>query len=115
MTSTLATIKTHPLQITTMDLRHTKPPRPTTTSVTTAGTHGAGGQWWNPDKISLGLQQNFILHYHAPRDLEKFRSRSTTTRRGTLKKFTLHYHAQSYFEIFSFPPQARATRLRPFG
>jgi len=30
-----------------------------------------------------GTLKNFIFHYHAPQDLEKFRSRSTTTRRRT--------------------------------
>jgi len=44
-----------------------------------------------------GTLKNFIFHYHAPQDLEKFRTRSTTTRGGTLKNFIFHYHAPRDF------------------
>jgi len=63
------------------------------------------GIWWRPDKIAWkkirkpkptrnGAITNMLLHYLAPRDLEKFRCRkfrcrSTTTRGGTLKNFAL--------------------------
>jgi len=59
------------------------------------------------------------LHNHAQSDLEKFRSRSTTTRRVTWKNFalaplpraeghrklslSLHYHARWEFEKFHLP------------
>jgi len=60
-----------------------------------------------------GTLKNFILHYHAPRDLEKFRSRSTTTRSGTLKNFILHYHAPRDLEKFH-SPLPRAVGLKNF-
>jgi len=67
-------------------------------------------------------------HNRAQSDLEKFRSRSTTTRRGLRKKFdlaplpraaelgknsiSLHYHAPRDFEIFDAAPLPRAAELR---
>ena len=49
------------------------------------------------------------LHYHARWDLEKFRTRSTSTRRGTLKfSMSLHYHAPRDLE--KFPSRSTTTR-----
>jgi hypothetical protein len=69
-----------------------------------------------------GTLKNFTLHYHAPREFEKFHiplpramvhskiSQSTTTSRGTLKNFLLHYHTPWDFEKFP-SPQPRAAGL----
>jgi hypothetical protein len=55
--------------------------------------------------------KNFILHYHEPLDFEKYRSRSTSTRVGTLKNFIHHSPALRKVENFALAPLPRAVGL----